>query len=114
MHQFTICGADSFLSDNLKDTMKKYQVIGIAVLASLVGCKTSTNITKTVTLADGSVTSYVNISEGWNYNPNFTGSTNESLEVTNWEVNRPPVMFFNGMPMPPGGMMMPGGQATIR
>lgn len=87
----------------------------IALLSAplvLGGCYTRTHITRTVHHADGSRETYENRSDGYNYNPNFTGHADYS-NVQN--------VKFNGIPLPepaqnPYGVQQPlaFGQYSVR
>lgn len=79
---------------------------------ALTGCYTRTHITRTVHHTDGTVESYENRSDGYNYNPNFTGHTDYSNTQS---------VKFNGIPQPemaqnPYGVQQPlaFGQYTVR
>lgn len=50
----------------------------------LCGCYTQTNITRTVKHANGSTEIYENKSNGYNYNPNFTGTAEQSVHVRDY------------------------------
>ena len=56
----------------------------IAVSLSCFGCYTQTNITRTVKHANGSTEIYENKSNGYNYNPNFTGTAEQSVHVRDY------------------------------
>ena len=64
--------------------MRLITLIGLLSLSSIVGCATETNITRTVTMPDGKVEVYENKSKGFNYNPNFTGTNEQSVHVRDY------------------------------
>jgi hypothetical protein len=65
----------------------------IALTLPLTGCYTQTHITRTVHRSDGSTETYENRSNGYNYNPNFTG---------HWDSHNEQNANFSGvMPMQP-------------
>lgn len=74
---------------------------------SAQGCFTQTNITRTVTHADGRVERYENRSNGYGYNPNFTGHYDSYTHTSASSFVRVP---------PPMTDAQPGqfGQYTIR
>jgi len=53
----------------------------ILTTAALCGCHTQTHITRTVRHPDGSVETYENRSDGYNYNPNFTGHWDNNYQI---------------------------------
>lgn len=60
------------------------------ILAALMGCHTQTDIKRSVTRADGSTEVYENHSDGYNYNPNYTGTfdnTNNTQVHSNYNQN---------------------------
>ena len=50
-------------------------------LSLLAGCHTQTDIERTIHRADGTVEVYRNYSDGYYYNPNFTGYRDEEIKV---------------------------------
>ena len=66
----------------------------IALTLPLTGCYTQTHITRTVHRTDGSTETYENRSNGYNYNPNFTG---------HWDTRNEQTANFTGVlpPAPP-------------
>jgi len=58
----------------------KTALLALAALA-LAGCHTNTHITRTIHRADGSTEIYENRSDGYNYNPNFTGHMDNNYQV---------------------------------
>lgn len=53
----------------------------LALTLPLCGCYTQTNITRTVKHTDGTVETYENRSNGYNYNPNFTGHWDNNYQI---------------------------------
>lgn len=82
-------------------------IISISILA-LGGCYTETRVTRKVTRADGSTEVYENYSNGYNYNPNWTGHSENTFTGHTYNVNTPQSPF--------AGTATPGpfGQFTIR
>jgi len=87
----------------------------VALTLSLCGCYTRTHITRTVKRADGSTEIYENRSDGYNYNPNFTGHADNTVQFHNYgtanskvEAVFPPQMEQFGQSVPTNG------QYTIR
>jgi hypothetical protein len=80
----------------------------IALTLPLTGCYTQTNITRTVRHPDGSVETYENRSNGYNYNPNFTGHMDNNYQI---RANSDASQHINATIQPP---MSPNGQYTIR
>jgi hypothetical protein len=80
----------------------------LAILAlSLTGCYTRTHITRTINRADGSTEIYENRSDGYNYNPNFTGHMDNNYQVhssthTNANANSE-YNSFQRITLPPNG-----------
>ena len=80
----------------------------IALTLPLTGCYTQTNITRTVKHTDGTVETYENRSNGYNYNPNFTGHADSNYQIrANNSTNQ---NFSAELPSP----FLPNGQYTIR
>jgi len=82
------------------------------------GCYTQTDITRTVTMPDGKVETYVNKSNGYNYNPNFTGTNEQSIHVRDYGYGSAyggyGGMGYGGMGMGGVGMGMPyGGYGAV-
>ena len=71
------------------------------------GCYTQTDITRTVTMPDGKVETYVNKSNGYNYNPNFTGTAEQSVHIRDYGYGYGGYGMYGGMGY--GGMMGVGG-----
>jgi len=84
----------------------------VALTLPLAGCYTQTNITRTVKRADGSTEIYENRSNGYNYNPNYTGHWDNSMQVHNYGTANSNVEAV----LPPGAQppVSPNGQYTIR
>ena len=61
----------------------------ILALCALSGCYTETRVTRTVTRADGSTEVYENRSNGYNYNPNWTGHSENTFTGHTYSVNAP-------------------------
>lgn len=82
----------------------------ILALCALSGCYTETRVTRTVTRADGSTEVYENRSNGYNYNPNWTGHSENTFIGHTYNVN------MNTPQSPFMGTATPGpfGQYTIR
>ncbi len=57
--------------------------IATFALCTLVlgGCHVQSNITRTITRTDGSVETYTNTSDGYNYNPNFSGHSDSTYQI---------------------------------
>lgn len=83
--------------------MRLITLIGVLSLSSIVGCATETNITRTVTMPDGKVEVYENKSKGFNYNPNFTGTSEQSVHVRDYGYgnNRVVSPFYGQQPTAP-------------
>ena len=64
--------------------MRFANIIGVLAVSAMVGCATETDITRTVTMPDGKSETYVNKSKGFNYNPNYTGTNEESVHVRDY------------------------------
>lgn len=47
----------------------------------LCGCHVKSNISRTITRNDGSVETYTNNSDGYNYNPNFSGHSDSTYQI---------------------------------
>jgi hypothetical protein len=73
----------------------------------LCGCYTQTNITRTVKHANGSTEIYENKSNGYNYNPNFTGTAEQSVHIRDYGYGYGGYGMYGGMGY--GGMMGVGG-----
>ena len=85
------------------------RLIAIIVTSlSLTGCYTQTNISRTVRHTDGTVETYENKSNGYNYNPNFTGHMDNNYQI---RANSDASQRINADFAPP---MSPNGQYTIR
>jgi hypothetical protein len=80
----------------------------IALTLPLTGCYTQTNITRTVRHTDGTVETYENKSNGYNYNPNFTGHWDNNYQI---RANSDASQRINAEIQPP---VSPNGQFTIR
>lgn len=63
----------------------------------LCGCYTQTNITRTVKHANGSTEIYENKSNGYNYNPNFTGTAEQSVHVRDYGFGYGGYGMYGGM-----------------
>jgi hypothetical protein len=83
-------------------------IAAIALTLPLTGCYTQTHITRTVKHPDGSVETYENRSNGYNYNPNFTGHMDNNYQI---RANSDASQHINATIQPP---MSPNGQYTIR
>jgi hypothetical protein len=84
----------------------KTALLTLAALA-LAGCHTNTHITRTINRADGSTEIYENRSDGYNYNPNFTGHMDNNYQVhssthTNANANSQ-YNSFQRITLPPNG-----------
>lgn len=66
----------------------------------LCGCYTQTNITRTVKHPSGMVEVYENKSNGYNYNPNFTGTAEQSIHVRDYGIGYGGYGMYGGF----GGM----------
>ena len=64
--------------------MRFAAVVVSSVSFIMCGCYTQTNITRTVKHPNGSVEVYENKSNGYNYNPNFTGTAEQSVHVRDY------------------------------
>ena len=83
----------------------------IALTLPLTGCYTQTNITRTVKHTDGTVETYENKSNGYNYNPNFTGHADTNYQIrTNASTNQNISAEVNPFTAPTS----PNGQYTVR
>ena len=83
----------------------------VALTLSLCGCYTRTHITRTVKRADGSTEIYENRSDGYNYNPNFTGHADSTYQIrTSTNANQ----TFSAEVNPFAAPLSPNGQYTIR
>ena len=80
----------------------------VALTLPLTGCYTQTNITRTVKHTDGTVETYENRSNGYNYNPNFTGHADSNYQI---RANNSTNQNFSAEFNPP---MSPNAQFTIR
>jgi hypothetical protein len=67
-------------------------------LAALSGCYTQTNVTRTITRADGSTERYENRSTGYNYNPNWTGHSENTYTGHQYSVSASPSPFTTAQP----------------
>ena len=83
-----------------------YMLSALALTAQ--GCYTETRVRRTVTRADGSTEVYENNSNGYNYNPNWTGHSENTFIGHTYNVNTPQSPFMSSAT--PG----PFGQFTIR
>ena len=87
--------------------MRFANIIGVLAVSTVVGCATETDITRTVTMPDGKSETYVNKSKGFNYNPNYTGTNEESVHVRDYGYGSAyggyGGMGYGGM----GGMVVP-------
>ena len=73
----------------------------IVLTLPLTGCFSQSHITRTVHRADGSTETYENHSNGYNYNPNFTG---------HWDSHNEQNTNFTGlMPVPTPPQPVPTG-----
>lgn len=54
--------------------MRLIHISALLAVSLLSGCYAQTNISRKVTRADGSTDTYENHSNGYNYNPNYTGT----------------------------------------
>jgi len=79
----------------------------LTVTLPLSGCYTQTNVTRTITRADGSTERYENRSTGYNYNPNWTGHSENTYTGHQYSVTTSPSPFTGAQP---GAF----GQYTIR
>jgi hypothetical protein len=61
--------------------------IALLALVTLSGCYTQTQVTRTVTRADGSTEVYENRSTGYNYNPNWTGHSENTYTGHQYSVS---------------------------
>lgn len=82
----------------------------LAVSLSGFGCYTQTNITRTVKHANGSTEIYENKSNGYNYNPNFTGTAEQSVHVRDYGVG---YGYGGYAPYPYGGGYGYGGVPAV-
>jgi hypothetical protein len=83
----------------------------VALTLPLTGCYTQTNITRTVKHTDGTVETYENRSNGYNYNPNFTGHADSTYQIrTSTNANQ----NFSAEVNPFAAPISPNGQYTVR
>lgn len=69
--------------------MRTLGYIFSALALTAQGCYTETRVTRTITRADGSTEVYENRSNGYNYNPNWTGHSENTFTGHNYNVNTP-------------------------
>jgi hypothetical protein len=92
--------------------MRFAAIVLAAVSLTAVGCATETNITRTVHHPNGSTEIYENKSKGYNYNPNFTGTAEQSVHVRDYGYGFGyngvvPAAQFGGNPVYPQGGFVP-------
>ena len=80
--------------------MRSAALVLSSASALLCGCYTQTNITRTVKHANGSTEIYENKSNGYNYNPNFTGTSEQSVHVRDYGFGYGGYGMYGGMGMP--------------
>lgn len=85
-------------------------ILATVALCALSGCYTETRVTRTVTRPDGSSEVYENHSNGYNYNPNWTGHSENTFIGHTYNVAplAEPSPFITSRPDPAFG------QHTIR
>jgi len=77
----------------------------------LCGCYTRTHITRTVKHTDGTTETYENRSDGYNYNPNFTGHADNNYQIrASTNANQNISAEMNPFAVP----VSPNGQYTVR
>lgn len=89
----------------------RFAIITIGFVLSSVGCATQTDISRTVTTPDGKVEVYMNKSKGFNYNPNFTGTNEQSVHVRDYGYVAPSVIYS---PFTQSSVGLYAGQYSIR
>jgi hypothetical protein len=77
--------------------MRFAAIVVTAVSLSAFGCATETNITRTVKHANGSTEIYENKSKGYNYNPNFTGTAEQSVHIRDYGYGYGGYGMYGGM-----------------
>jgi hypothetical protein len=77
--------------------MRFAALVVTAVSLSAFGCATETNITRTVKHANGSTEIYENKSKGYNYNPNFTGTAEQSVHIRDYGYGYGGYGMYGGM-----------------
>jgi hypothetical protein len=88
------------------------RIAALLVLAlPLCGCYTRTHITRTVKHPDGSTETYENHSDGYNYNPNFTGHADSNYQIRS---NANSNQNFSAEVNPFAAPLSPNGQYSIR
>ena len=85
--------------------MRFTNIISVLAVSTVMGCATQTDITRTVTMPDGKTETYVNKSKGFNYNPNYTGTNEQSVHVRDYGYGSA-YGGYGGMGMGMGGMGM--------
>lgn len=82
-----------------------------ATLISATACHTRTNVTRTVQHTDGTLETYTNQSDGYNYNPNWTGHSDQNYSTrVNSHNTQNTTTQFSDVAVPVFGF----GQFTIR
>lgn len=65
--------------------MPNMRLLAITIVSllsvSLTGCYTQTNTIRTVRHQDGTLETYENHSNGYNYNPNYTGHMDNNYQI---------------------------------
>jgi hypothetical protein len=96
---------NSSFADLFKGDLKMRFLTCVLVATSVCGfgCYTETNITRTVKHTNGSVEVYENKSNGYNYNPNFTGTAEQSVHVRDYGFGYGygPYGGYGGVPVAP-------------
>ena len=77
--------------------MRFAALVVTVVSLSTFGCATETNITRTVHHANGSTEVYENKSKGYNYNPNFTGTAEQSVHIRDYGYGYGGYGMYGGM-----------------
>ena len=88
--------------------MRFAAIVLSAVFLTAVGCATETNITRTVKHANGSTEIYENKSKGYNYNPNFTGTAEQSVHVRDYGYGFGYNNMMNAPVFPASPVIVPG------
>lgn len=83
----------------------------ITLALPLAGCYTQTHTVRTVKHTDGSTEIYENHSTGYNYNPNFTGTSDTNHQI---RANTSSTQSFSAGVTPFTTPVSPNGQYTIR
>ena len=80
--------------------MRFANIIAVLAVSTTVGCATETDITRTVTMPDGKSETYINKSKGYNYNPNYTGTNEQSVHVRDYGYGGMPYgAAYGGLPV---------------